>query len=126
MPGPDASGLGLQGTFQDGTTTWRPYLKVNLWHGFDATDWTRFATVALPASFGATSLEVGAGVVATLSENVSLFAVADYTDQRQWSAPRDDRRQSRHADHMVSGPIREDPDRFRRVAERARMTDIEM
>jgi outer membrane autotransporter protein len=72
-------GARLQGTFQDDSTTWRPYLKVNLWHGFDATDWTRFATVALPASFGATSLEVGAGVVATLSENVSLFAVADYT-----------------------------------------------
>ena len=33
-------GARLQGTFQDGTTTWRPYLKVNLWHGFDATDRT--------------------------------------------------------------------------------------
>lgn len=72
-------GARLQGTFPDDSTIWRPYLKVNLWHNFDATDWTRFGTVALPASFGATSLEVGAGVVATLSENVSLFAVADYT-----------------------------------------------
>jgi hypothetical protein len=45
----------------------------------DATDTTTFGTVALPASFGATSLEVGAGMVATLSENISLFAVADYT-----------------------------------------------
>ena len=61
-------GARLQGTFQDGTTTWRPYLKVNLWHGFDATDRTQFSNVVLPASFGATSLEVGAGVVATLSE----------------------------------------------------------
>ena len=33
----------------------------------------------LPASFGATSLEVGGGVVATVSQNVSLFATADYT-----------------------------------------------
>ena len=72
-------GARLQGTFQDGTTTWRPYLKVNLWHGFDATDRTQFSNVVLPASFGATSLEVGAGVVATLSETISLFAVADYT-----------------------------------------------
>ena len=32
----------------------------------------------LPASFGATSLEVGGGVVATGSQNVSLFATADY------------------------------------------------
>nr|WP_281400118.1 autotransporter domain-containing protein [Microvirga zambiensis] len=69
----------MQGTFQDGSTTWRPYLKVNLWHGFDATDRTRFSSVGLPASFGATALEVGAGVVATLTQNVSLFAVADYT-----------------------------------------------
>ena len=35
--------------------------------------------MVLPASFGATALEVGAGVVATLTQNVSLFAVADYT-----------------------------------------------
>ena len=47
--------------------------------GFLATDRTQFSNVVLPASFGATSLEVGAGAVATLSETISLFAVADYT-----------------------------------------------
>ena len=31
----------------------------------------------LPAWFGATSVELGAGVVATVSQNVSLFAIAD-------------------------------------------------
>jgi hypothetical protein len=40
---------------------------------------TRFGTVTLPAPFGATFLEVGAHVVASLSENVSMFAVADDT-----------------------------------------------
>jgi len=72
-------GARLQGTFQDGQRTWRPYLKANFWHNFDGTDWTSFGAVALPTTFGATSLEFGAGLVATLSKNVSLFAVADYT-----------------------------------------------
>ena len=72
-------GARLQGTFQAGSTTWRPYLKVNLWHNFDAVDRTWFGTVALPASFGATSLEIGGGFAASLSETVSLYATADYT-----------------------------------------------
>ncbi len=67
------------GTYVFGETTLRPYLKANLWRNFGATDRTSFGSVVLPASFGATSLEVGGGVVATVSQNVSLFATADYT-----------------------------------------------
>ena len=54
-------------------------LQANLWRNFEATDRTAFGSVVLPASFGATSIEVGGGVVATVSQNVSLFATADYT-----------------------------------------------
>ena len=72
-------GARLLGTYVVGETTLRPYLKANLWRNFGATDRTSFGSVVLPASFGATSLEVGGGVVATVSQNVSLFATADYT-----------------------------------------------
>ena len=72
-------GARLLGTYVVGETTLRPYLKANLWRNFGATDRTSFGSVVLPASFGATSLEVGGGIVATVSQNVSLFATADYT-----------------------------------------------
>ena len=72
-------GARLQGTFDVNGKTLRPYLKANLWHYFDATDRTAFGSVVLPTSYSATSLELGAGIVATMSKNVSLFAVADYT-----------------------------------------------
>ena len=119
-------GARLQGTFQDGSTTWRPYLKVNLWHGFDATDRTQFSNVV---AAGLVRGDLARGRSRRGGDPVGECEPVRRRrlhDQPQWTAPRDDRRQSRHADHMVSGPIREDPDRFRRVAERARMTDIEM
>ena len=72
-------GARLVGTYVAGETTLRPYLKANLWRNFGATDRTAFGSVVLPASFGATALEVGGGVIATVSQNVSLFATADYT-----------------------------------------------
>jgi autotransporter family porin len=72
-------GAHLQGTFAVGTTTVRPYLKANFWRNFDTTDRTSFGSAVLPASSGATSLEVGGGIVATVSPKINLFAVADYT-----------------------------------------------
>ena len=51
----------------------------NLWRNFGATDRTAFGSIVLPATFGGTALEVGGGVVATVSRTVSLFAPAAYS-----------------------------------------------
>lgn len=59
--------------------TLQPYLKANLWHDFDAEDTIDFDPTPIVTERGGTSLEIGGGVVAKLTETVSLFAIADYT-----------------------------------------------
>ena len=72
------SGARVQGSFAVEGTMLRPYLKANLWHNFEVTERTSFGAVVLPATFQSRALEIGGGVVAQISEGVSLFAVADY------------------------------------------------
>ena len=72
-------GLRLQGVMPMGTAVLQPYLKANLWHDFDATDRINFGGDPIDVERGGTSLEVGGGVVAKLSETLSVFATADYT-----------------------------------------------
>ena len=57
----------------------QPYLKANLWHGFGGTDTVSFDTDGIDTELDGTSLELGGGLVASLSDNVSLFATGDYT-----------------------------------------------
>lgn len=73
-------GARLQYTARDGQTLWQPYAKVNLWHGFRATDEVRFGTSpAIRTDTGDTSIEAGVGVTAKITSVASLYAHADYT-----------------------------------------------
>lgn len=72
-------GLRLLGNFETGVGITQPYLKANLWHNFSADQTIRFAGDPIISEIGGTSLELGGGIVAQLTENVSLFTTADYT-----------------------------------------------
>ncbi|MCR4269324.1 autotransporter domain-containing protein, partial [Nitratireductor sp. ZSWI3] len=72
-------GLRLQGNFETGMGMIQPYLKANLWHNFSADQTISFDGNPIVTEIDGTSLELGGGIVARLSEKVSLFATADYT-----------------------------------------------
>ena len=72
-------GLRLAGNLQTSIGSMQPYLKANLWHAFDGTDSIDFGSDVISTDFGGTSMELGGGIVATISKDVSLFATADYT-----------------------------------------------
>ncbi|WP_041357802.1 autotransporter outer membrane beta-barrel domain-containing protein [Nitrobacter hamburgensis] len=72
----------LQYTTQDGQTLWQPYLKANLWHGFGGVDRISFGdSPAIENRFGNTSLELGAGFTARITQTTSLYGHVD----RRWS-----------------------------------------
>ncbi|WP_425960457.1 autotransporter outer membrane beta-barrel domain-containing protein [Rhizobium nepotum] len=72
-------GLRLQGKYETGAGLIQPYLKANLWHSFSTDQTVRFAGDPIVTEIGGTSLELGGGVTAALTETVSLFATVDYT-----------------------------------------------
>ncbi|CAN7601519.1 autotransporter outer membrane beta-barrel domain-containing protein [Ensifer adhaerens] len=72
-------GFRLQGDIPTETATLHPYVKANIWHGFDADQRINFGSDAIVTKVGGTALEIGGGLVAKLSESTSLFATADYT-----------------------------------------------
>lgn len=75
-------GARLQYTLVDHGKLWQPYAKVNLWHGFGGTDAIAMGgSPTLHSGFGQTSLEIGAGLTARLSETTSLYGHMDY----RWS-----------------------------------------
>ena len=57
----------------------QPYLKANLWHDFGGTDHVNFGATDISTEGKSTSLEFGGGVVAKVTDKVSLFATGDYT-----------------------------------------------
>lgn len=73
-------GARLTGSFEgnDGTQ-WQPYLKANLWHSSSETDTISFDADDVKTKIGTTSVEVGGGLVAMLSDRVRLFGTGDYT-----------------------------------------------
>ncbi|WP_295811987.1 autotransporter outer membrane beta-barrel domain-containing protein [uncultured Nitratireductor sp.] len=73
-------GVRLQGNFpgNDGGMI-KPYLKANLWHSFSAEQTLRFDGDPIVTEIDGTSLELGGGVVANLTDRVDLYATADYT-----------------------------------------------
>ncbi|MBA8907209.1 autotransporter outer membrane beta-barrel domain-containing protein [Aminobacter sp. NyZ550] len=72
-------GARLEGTFDTASGQLKPYLKANLWHGFDGEDVTYFDSDAIRVETGGTRLELGAGISHAFTDKVSAFAVADYS-----------------------------------------------
>lgn len=72
-------GLRLQGSFDTEAGTIQPYVRANLWHDFASEQTVSFADTPIVSNIEGTSLEIGGGVVANLTGNVSLFATADYS-----------------------------------------------
>jgi outer membrane autotransporter protein len=71
-------GVRLRGTYAVGSAVLEPYLKANVWHTFEGSDATRFASVTLPTQFESTTFEIGGGVAARVTDQVSLYAAASY------------------------------------------------
>ncbi|WP_284282873.1 autotransporter domain-containing protein [Mesorhizobium amorphae] len=72
-------GLRLQGEIAINGVPLQPYLKANLWHAFGGTDHVNFEGTDISTEGKSTSLEFGGGVVAKVTDKVSLFATGDYT-----------------------------------------------
>lgn len=74
-------GVRIQGLFESAGRTVRPYLKANLWHSFSAEETVRFGNDPITTETGGTTLELGGGIVADLTDRASLFVTADYTTE---------------------------------------------
>ncbi|GAA2850292.1 outer membrane autotransporter protein [Aminobacter aminovorans] len=72
-------GARLEGTFDTASGQLKPYLKANLWHGFNGEDVTYFDSDAIRVETGGTRLELGAGISHSFTDKVTAFAVADYS-----------------------------------------------
>lgn len=73
-------GARLQTSFLIGSSQIQPYLTANLWHNFSRTDKVLFDAIdVIPTRFRGSSLELGGGIVAKISSNVSLYATGAYT-----------------------------------------------
>ncbi|WP_027229750.1 autotransporter domain-containing protein [Phyllobacterium sp. UNC302MFCol5.2] len=72
-------GMRLQGAYATASGLVKPYLKANLWHGFDGSDTATFGVDPIVTDFGSTSIELGGGVTYDFSKNLSAFATGDYT-----------------------------------------------
>lgn len=72
-------GLRLQGEATMNGIALQPYLKANLWHDFGGTDRVTFDTTDISTEGRSTSFEFGGGVIAKVSDKVSVFATGDYT-----------------------------------------------
>ena len=73
-------GARLQTSFLIGSSQIQPYLTANLWHNFSRTDKVTFDAVdVIPTRFRGSSLEIGGGIVAKVTSNVSLYAAGGYT-----------------------------------------------
>ncbi|QKC74505.1 autotransporter outer membrane beta-barrel domain-containing protein [Mesorhizobium erdmanii] len=72
-------GARLQGETTINGTALQPYLKANIWHDFGGTDTVSFDTTDITTQSRSTSFEFGGGVVAKVTDKVSIFATGDYT-----------------------------------------------
>ncbi|WP_137928934.1 autotransporter family protein [Mesorhizobium comanense] len=72
-------GLRLQGETALNGVALQPYLKANLWHDFGGTDHVNFEGTDISTDSRSTSFEFGGGVVAKVTDKVSIFATGDYT-----------------------------------------------
>lgn len=72
-------GLRLSADVEGTRARWQPYLKANLWHGFDGRDTLRLDADRVVTEQGYDALELGAGLVARFNERISVFVVVDHT-----------------------------------------------
>ncbi|MFH0351237.1 MAG: autotransporter outer membrane beta-barrel domain-containing protein [Chromatiales bacterium] len=73
-------GARLQGEVQAGSVPLQPYVKLNLWQQVGGDDAVIFGGAnEIETKNRMTAIEVGAGIVAKVSESVGLYAVVDYT-----------------------------------------------
>lgn len=82
--GTDSSVTGRLGARLQGETTingmaLQPYLKANIWHDFGGTNTVSFDTTDISTEGRSTSFEFGSGIVAEVTDKVSIFATGDYT-----------------------------------------------
>lgn len=71
-------GMRLHGRYQTQAGLLQPYLKLNLWHNFSSDQTVRFNDDPITTEIEGTTLEFGGGIIADLTEQLSLFATADY------------------------------------------------
>lgn len=72
-------GLRLEGaSFTAGAARIEPYFKANVWHDFDADDRVAFDASTFTTTRGGTSLELGGGFAALVTESIGLHASAAY------------------------------------------------
>lgn len=73
-------GARMKGAYSVNNVPVEPYLRANLWRSFGGRDATSFDTVeAIKTDHSASSMDVGAGVVARLNSSVSLYGSTDYS-----------------------------------------------
>ncbi|WP_027039920.1 autotransporter outer membrane beta-barrel domain-containing protein [Mesorhizobium ciceri] len=72
-------GARLQGETTINGMALQPYLKANIWHDFGGTSHVNFDTTDISTEGRSTSLEFGGGVIAKVTDKVSVFATGDYT-----------------------------------------------
>ncbi|RUY52964.1 autotransporter outer membrane beta-barrel domain-containing protein [Mesorhizobium sp. M7A.F.Ca.CA.001.12.1.1] len=72
-------GARLQGETTISGMALQPYLKANIWHDFGGTSHVNFDTTDISTEGRSTSFEFGGGVIAKVTDKVSIFATGDYT-----------------------------------------------
>ncbi len=72
-------GARLQGEVQAGSVPLKPYVKLNVWQQVGGDDAVILGANEIETKNQMTAIEVGAGIVAQVSESVGLYAVVDYT-----------------------------------------------
>lgn len=73
------AGVRLKGAYEVNGTPVEPYVRANLWHTFDGKDTVTFDNVdRLKTEHASTTAQIGAGIAARLSQDVSVYAGADY------------------------------------------------
>jgi outer membrane autotransporter protein len=71
-------GARLEGNLQVGTASLQPFVDVNLWHNFSATGTIVFNARSVAIESGGTTLEVGGGISAKVTQSLSLYGSASY------------------------------------------------
>jgi len=66
---------------------WQPYVKANIWHGFNGADRVDLGSDAIENRFGQRAVEIGIGVTGRVSSSGSLYGHVDH----RWSSGRERR-----------------------------------
>lgn len=72
-------GVRAKGSIQTGGVPLEPYVRANLWHTFGGSDTLSFDGYPIRTEHGASNLELGGGILARLSRDLSVYGGVDYT-----------------------------------------------